>query len=69
MDLPLFLCDGFRFVFAYKKRELSFSQKFSYNILNFHMTYSSLVHNYTPDWLNAIPRKYLENDKLFDLGI
>ena len=52
-----------------EKRELPYSRKFSYYILNFSISYFSYVLNYNPDWLNWIPRKFLKNDKLFDLEI
>ena len=41
LEMTLFLRDGFRFVFAYEKRELPYSQEFSYNILNFRLSYFS----------------------------
>ena len=67
INLPLFLRDGFRFVFACTKPP--YSEKFSQDILNFCISCFSEVHNYTPDWLNLIAGKFLKNDKLFDLEI
>ena len=52
-----------------KKRELPYSRKFSYYILNICISCFNYILNCTPDWLNWIPLKFLENDKLFDLEI
>ena len=46
------LRDGVCFDFNYKKREPFYSQKFSYNTLNFHLTYFSQVHRYTEFHVN-----------------
>ena len=68
MALPLYLRKGFRFRLK-KNRESPYSCKFSHNILSLCISYFSKVQNEIPHWLNWIPRKFLKNDKLFDLEI
>ena len=64
IDLPLFVRAAFRFAFGYKKMQWPCTRKFSNNTL-FNLV--QLIHNYTPDWRKYIPRKFLKNDKLFNL--
>ena len=64
IGLPLFLHDSLQLFFfcLYKKDSCL-------NLRNFRVSYFNQVHNYTPDWLNWIPQKFLQNNKLFDLEI
>ena len=67
MDLPLFLRDGFRFVFAYKKESRLILRNFRIIYFIF-VSYFSYVHNYTPDWLKLNSTKISER-RLFHLEI
>ena len=49
------------------KIKLPYSRKFSYNIVNLSIICFKLDLNYNPDWLKWISRRFLRNDKLFDL--
>ena len=63
MDLTLFLREGFRFTFGYRKRKSPYSQKFLRYFGEIKLIFTR------PGWRNWIPRKYVKNNKFSDLEI